>query len=59
VDTQMAKGSGLFWVASPEKAANQIYSVIASKRKHAYITKRWRVIAYLLKILPDWVYHKL
>jgi len=59
VDTQMAKGSGLFWVASPSKAANQIYSAILRKRKHAYVTKRWRIIAYLLKILPDWIYHKL
>jgi len=59
VDTQMAKGSGLFWVASPKKAATQIYSAIAKKRKHAYITKRWSVIAFLLKTLPDWAYHKL
>jgi len=59
VDTKMAKGNGLFWVASPKKAALQVYSAINNKRKHAYVTKRWRVIAYLLKILPDWVYHKL
>ena len=59
VDTQMAKGSGLFWVATPGKAAIQIYSAISKKRKHAYVTKRWRVIAFLLKILPDWIYHKL
>ena len=59
VDTQMAKGSGLFWITPVDKAANQIYSAIAGKRKHAYISKRWRVIAYLLKILPDWLYHKL
>ena len=59
VDTKMAKGSGLFWVASPKKAALQIFSAIKKKRKHAYVTKRWRVIAYLLKMLPDWMYHKL
>ena len=59
VDTQMAKGGGLFWVAPPEKAAAQIYTVICKKRNHAYITKRWRVIAVLLKILPDWVYYRL
>jgi len=59
VDTAMAKGSGLFWVASATKAATQIYTAIIRKRKHVYITKRWRVIAYLLKVLPDWAYHKL
>jgi len=59
VDTEMAKGNGLFWVASPKKAATQIYSAISRKQKHAYVTKRWRVIAYVLKLLPDWLYHKL
>lgn len=59
VDTDMAKGTGLFWVATPEKAATQIYSAIRRKKKHAYITRRWRLIAVLLKILPDWVYHRL
>ena len=59
VDTQMAKGSGLFWITPADKAANQIYAAIAGKRKHAYISKRWRVIAYLLRILLDWLYHKL
>ena len=53
VDTAMAKGEGLFWVASPQKAAQQIYSAIQRKAKRAYVTKRWRLIAWLLKTLPD------
>ena len=44
VDTAMAQGKGLFWVASPQKAALQIYKAIKQKRKHAYVTKRWRLI---------------
>ena len=59
IDTAMAKGEGLFWVAPPEKAARQILKAITGKKKHAYITKRWRLIALLLKIIPDWVYNKL
>ena len=59
VDTQMAKRSGLFWVASSQKVAIQIYTVIFKKRKHGYTTKRWRIIALLLKILPDRLYHRL
>jgi short-subunit dehydrogenase len=55
----MAKGDGLFWVASPEKVAKQIFKAIESKKKHAYITKRWRIIAWLLKIMPAWLYNKL
>ncbi len=59
VDTAMAKGEGIFWMASPQKAAQQIYDAILSRRKHVYVTKRWRVIAWLLKGMPDWLYNKL
>lgn len=53
VDTAMAQGDGLFWVAPPRKAAMQIFCVIKKKREHAYITKRWRIIAWLFKIMPE------
>lgn len=56
VDTAMAKGEGLFWVASPEEAARQIYTAIKRKKKHAYVTRKWRIMAWLMKILPDWFY---
>ena len=59
VDTAMAKGGGLFWVASPQKAALQIYEAIRKRKKHAYITRRWRFIGWALKIMPDFIYHKL
>ena len=59
VNTAMAKGDGLFWVASPQKAAKQIYKVIQQKKKKAYITKRWAIIAWLLKIMPDFIYDKI
>ncbi len=59
VNTAMAKGEGLFWVSPPEKAARQIFKAINNKKKHAYITKRWRIIAWLLKVIPGWIYNKL
>lgn len=59
VDTAMAKGEGLFWVAPVDKAAGQILNAIDRKRKHVYVTKRWRLIAWLMKLLPDWLYHKM
>ena len=55
----MAKGEGLFWVSPPGKAAHQILKAITGKKKHAYITKRWRSIAWLLKVIPGWMYNKL
>jgi short-subunit dehydrogenase len=51
VDTSMAKGDGLFWVATAHKAAHQIYEAIGQNRKIVYITKRWRLVALIFKLL--------
>lgn len=60
VDTPMTQGQqGMFWVASPEKAACQIYWAIHRKSKQAYVTRRWRLIAWLFKYLPDFIYFRL
>jgi short-subunit dehydrogenase len=59
VDTQMAQGDGLFWVASAGKAARQMMRAIARKKTLVYVTKRWRIIAYFLKILPGTLYNRL
>jgi short-subunit dehydrogenase len=52
VDTAMAKGDGLFWVAPVNKAAEQIYAAIKRKNNVVYISKRWRLIGYILKAIP-------
>jgi len=52
VDTAMAKGEGLFWVAPVQKAAEQIFEAIKEKKQVLYITKRWKLIALLLRIIP-------
>jgi short-subunit dehydrogenase len=59
VDTDMAKGEGLFWVASVEKAVQQIYSAINRKKKVKYITKRWYFVAMILKRIPNFIYDKM
>lgn len=56
VDTDMAKGEGQFWVASVEKAAEQIFTAIENKKKIVYITKRWRLIATVMKCIPRVIY---
>jgi short-subunit dehydrogenase len=58
VDTRMAKGN-LFWVASPQKAARQIVAAIRGRKRHVYVTRRWRLIAWLMKVAPDALYSKL
>ncbi len=59
VDTDMAKGDGMFWVASVEKAAQQIFTAIERKKKVVYITKRWRIIGFLFRIIPYSILQKL
>ena len=59
VDTEMAKGEGLFWVAPVEKASRQIFNAINRKKRVAYVTKRWRFIASVLKHLPRPIYDKM
>jgi len=59
VDTPMAQGDDLFWVASPEKAAVQIYAAVKAKKRIVYITKRWRLIAYVMTAFPFFLYRKI
>ena len=58
VDTKMAKGPR-FWVASPQKAAQQIMYALDHRRWRVYITRRWWIIAKLFKYIPSWLYHRL
>lgn len=55
VATHLAQGNKKFWEATPQKAAQQIYEAIARKKKRAYITKRWWLVAKILKWLPDFL----
>lgn len=40
------------FVASPAKAARQIVRAIQRRKKHAYLTKRYALVAFVLKLLP-------
>ena len=59
VDTAMAKGEGQFWVTTIEKATNQILQAIKKKRKVVYITKRWKLVAAILKRIPQQIYDRM
>lgn len=59
VDTAMAKGEGLFWVSSVEKACRQIVRAIGRRKRVAYITRRWRVAAWIYRHLPDCLFLKM
>lgn len=59
VDTAMAKGDGLFWVMPVEKVARQICNAIQKQQSKAYVTKRWHILASIIKILPYWIYKRM
>jgi len=59
VDTPMAKAPRRFWVASPQTAASQIVTAIRNRKHQVYITRRWRLIAWLMRIVPDVLYSRL
>ena len=58
VDTKMAKGPR-FWVAPVDKAARQIVRAIEKRRRLAYITRRWGLVAKLFRWIPGWVYYRI
>lgn len=55
VDTRMALGDDIFWMASLDKASKQIYNAIKRKKRTVYISRRWILIAWVLKIVPSWL----
>jgi len=60
VKTEMTeKNDFMIWAATADKAATQIFSAIKRRKKIAYITKRWDLVAFIMKILPDFIYSKI
>lgn len=60
VESEMtANNRSMFWVATTEKAVQQMVRAIESKKKHAYITKRWRLMAWVAKCTPQFIWDRL
>lgn len=55
VDTAMSKRKGGFWVVTKEKVASQIFALIKKRKGIGYCSKRWRIVAIILKLLPSWI----
>lgn len=59
VNTKMAHGGDkMFWIVPVEKAARQIIMAIKKKKRKAYISRRWWLIAKLMKYAPHWLYKR-
>ncbi len=59
VATKMAKSKKLFWVVPVDKAVQQIMHAIDKKKSKAFISRRWRLIAVVLKWMPFWILKKI
>lgn len=56
VKSEMTEGKrGMFWVAKTDKAVRQMLTDIEKKKSYSYITRRWRFVAWLIKLTPNWV----
>ncbi len=58
VDTKMSKSDKIFWLVPVDKAARQIAKAIENKRRKAYISHRWWLVAKAMKWAPYWLYSK-
>ena len=57
-DMAITLEKGVFWLVPLEKAVKQIYTAIKKKKRVAYISKRWQLVAWVLKIAPAWFLKK-
>lgn len=59
INTKMAKGNKQFWIVPKEKASKQIIRAIEKKKRVAYISKRWWLVAQIMKLLPYNIYRRI
>ncbi|WP_228850584.1 SDR family NAD(P)-dependent oxidoreductase [Aegicerativicinus sediminis] len=55
VKTAMTKGKKMIWAASVKKVAKQIFKYIQKKKGYGYVSKRWLLVALIIKVVPTWV----
>jgi short-subunit dehydrogenase len=54
VDTDIITGD-TFWMAPLDKATKQIYAGIKKRKRRVYITRRWGLVALMIRVLPPGV----
>ncbi len=59
VDTAMMKAEKPFWVISAEQAAREILVAVEKRKELAYVSGRWRLVAWLMRLLPSAIYARL
>lgn len=60
VDTSMTRGlDGLFWLISPDRAAEIIVGHARRGTTTAYVPARWRLVMTVIKCIPSFVFRRL
>ncbi len=59
IDTPIVKKHKITLMAPVDKAARQIIKAIESKKKKVIITKRWKLLRWLIPITPNWIFRKI
>jgi short-subunit dehydrogenase len=59
VNTTMGSGAKKFWEIPVDLAANQIVNSIILKKRSVVITKKWIIIALMIKYLPGALFRKI
>lgn len=60
VESIMTAGKGnLLWMITADEAARRILKVAETSRGTAYVPRRWRIVSWVLRALPSWIFKKL
>lgn len=60
IDTSMTKGMpGLFWLISPERAAEIILNAAGSGKREVYVPGRWRMVGLVVRNIPSFIFKRL
>jgi short-subunit dehydrogenase len=60
VQTDMVKGAqNLFWVVSPEQAAEDVWKGIRKRKQDIYIPARWRLVMLIIRNIPSVIFRRM
>jgi short-subunit dehydrogenase len=51
--TQNADKSKIFWASTAAQAASRVCDAIRKRKRKIYISRRWRLLAWMLALLPE------
>ena len=60
VDTELTRGlPGLFWLISPDQAAERILAAARRGPGTAYVPARWRLVGLIIRTIPSFLFRRL